>query len=413
MKFSSRLLSIVFCLGLSNAQAASFDCAKASSKIDNTICASPQVSQLDSDLDTAYKAVLSTNSEPDAVKTAQRQWLRSTRNQCQDNACLATVYKQRIDALNASLPKATQDAMADAESEDKADAAAVADVDTKKQVEDAAAMSKQKEEEAATLAKKQAEELAVKKKVADDEAALVKKKADDAAFWIGIKGISGLAFLIALIAYTVILRKRKSNGVVSSKQNDLDKSIGTILSESADQLREVSKDIHFKNPLSAVKINDLNEGYLVKIRNHLTTASKKRKTVYVIVAAVLAIIVMPTPNSMQGEHACKDAFWDEYGSAHDIKYDPSSSFDASYVHDDGSVSVQFQANLLIKSVGQPGAGQNLVQRMYNQANETGNEGWNIYRCESIKSSGGKYVVSSFRRVTRGEAEAFKAKAKGR
>ncbi len=86
------------------ANAASFDCAKAISRIDNTICASPKVSKLDNDLAVAYKDALRNSADQDGVKTAQRAWLKQTRNTCLDEACLITVYQQRIAALNASVP---------------------------------------------------------------------------------------------------------------------------------------------------------------------------------------------------------------------------------------------------------------------------------------------------------------------
>lgn len=87
---------------VASVNAASFDCALATSRIDNAICASPIVSKLDSELDAAYKDALTKNSDPNAVKVAQRAWLRDTRNQCQDDACFVTIYKQRIAALGST-----------------------------------------------------------------------------------------------------------------------------------------------------------------------------------------------------------------------------------------------------------------------------------------------------------------------
>lgn len=78
---------------------ASFDCAKAASRIENAICASPVLSGLDSDLDAAYRATLADSSNPKGVRQAQREWLKANRNRCGDEACLRTVYQQRISAL--------------------------------------------------------------------------------------------------------------------------------------------------------------------------------------------------------------------------------------------------------------------------------------------------------------------------
>lgn len=87
---------------VSGAEAASFDCAKASSRIENSVCASAQISKLDDELDTAYRSALSRSTDPAAVRAAQRAWLKQTRNQCPDNECLITVYSERRAALDSS-----------------------------------------------------------------------------------------------------------------------------------------------------------------------------------------------------------------------------------------------------------------------------------------------------------------------
>jgi len=66
-----------------SSSAASFDCTKASSRVDKAICNSPQISQLDSDLDAAYKKALAANNDPEALKLAQRSWLKEN-PLCQD-----------------------------------------------------------------------------------------------------------------------------------------------------------------------------------------------------------------------------------------------------------------------------------------------------------------------------------------
>ncbi len=149
----------------STSSAASYDCAKASSRIENVICASTKVSMLDSKLADIYSMVIQQSSNVDAVRLAQRSWLKAVRNQCQDETCLINVYQMRIDALTASLPKETQEAIENAAAEDRADAAELA-----KKMDEAALARKQADDEAA-LARKQA----------DDEAALARKQADDEA----------------------------------------------------------------------------------------------------------------------------------------------------------------------------------------------------------------------------------------
>ena len=85
-------------------QAASFDCAKAITKIENSICASSVLSKLDSELANIYDVEILVNPNPSGVKTAQRAWLRETRNKCPDENCLITVYQQRIAALRGPDP---------------------------------------------------------------------------------------------------------------------------------------------------------------------------------------------------------------------------------------------------------------------------------------------------------------------
>lgn len=81
--------------------AASFDCGKASSKIEKFICESPNLSALDEGLDKAYKLAQSNSNHEDVqlLIKDQRQWLKSTRNSCGDEACLAQAYSSRIEAI--------------------------------------------------------------------------------------------------------------------------------------------------------------------------------------------------------------------------------------------------------------------------------------------------------------------------
>ena len=77
------------------AQAASFDCAKASTKVEHLICDNPEISKLDDELATSYKAALHDQSKAGQVRHAQRQWLNE-RNICADVACLREKYKERL-----------------------------------------------------------------------------------------------------------------------------------------------------------------------------------------------------------------------------------------------------------------------------------------------------------------------------
>lgn len=85
-------------------QAASFDCAQASKKIEKTVCSSPELSSLDKELGDAYQSALAQSSNANQLKADQRTWLREVRNQCQTTTCLVEVYKQRLAALAPSAP---------------------------------------------------------------------------------------------------------------------------------------------------------------------------------------------------------------------------------------------------------------------------------------------------------------------
>ncbi|MGX1308993.1 uncharacterized protein AB7M35_003751 [Amorphus suaedae] len=80
-------------------QAASFDCAKAASRTEKTICGDATLSGLDGDLGTAYRDLMGRIDFDDALvallKKSQRDWIK-TRDACADAACMASAYRSRI-----------------------------------------------------------------------------------------------------------------------------------------------------------------------------------------------------------------------------------------------------------------------------------------------------------------------------
>lgn len=81
------------------AYAAGFDCAKATSDAEKSVCADTGLSRLDSDLAAAWKRALSTGTDVDAMKTSQRDWLKQ-RDICgRDTQCLTDRYRERLAAL--------------------------------------------------------------------------------------------------------------------------------------------------------------------------------------------------------------------------------------------------------------------------------------------------------------------------
>ena len=75
-------------------QAASFDCAQATTSIEKRICIDEELSRLDDVLDHAYQAV---RVRADVVRD-QRRWI-ATRNACNDAVCIRRAYQDRIAQL--------------------------------------------------------------------------------------------------------------------------------------------------------------------------------------------------------------------------------------------------------------------------------------------------------------------------
>ncbi|MFP4593218.1 lysozyme inhibitor LprI family protein [uncultured Ralstonia sp.] len=88
-------------LAIVAAHAASFDCAQAESRAEKLICASPSLSALDEKLASAFGAARSAASKDQQQRliTAQRLWIKTARDHCADEACLATAYAARISHL--------------------------------------------------------------------------------------------------------------------------------------------------------------------------------------------------------------------------------------------------------------------------------------------------------------------------
>lgn len=78
---------------------ASFDCSAATTKVEQTICSDSGLALLDAALGEAYRAALIRVRDPQTLKTAQRTWLHTVRNVCNDAACLARVYAERVEQL--------------------------------------------------------------------------------------------------------------------------------------------------------------------------------------------------------------------------------------------------------------------------------------------------------------------------
>lgn len=97
-------IGLLACLALGQAQAASFDCAKACTKVEKMICANADLSKLDEQLAKAYKDGAKRTTEPDRYKREQRSWLKAREACLSDTnnaaACLSEQYTRRVQALS-------------------------------------------------------------------------------------------------------------------------------------------------------------------------------------------------------------------------------------------------------------------------------------------------------------------------
>jgi uncharacterized protein YecT (DUF1311 family) len=80
--------------------AASFDCAKATTQIEKSICVEPGLSRLDGELGHLYESARHTAPDPASLKAEQVRWLEE-RNRCEDEGCLRKSYESRIAQLRA------------------------------------------------------------------------------------------------------------------------------------------------------------------------------------------------------------------------------------------------------------------------------------------------------------------------
>lgn len=83
------------------AQATSFDCSKAATKVEKLICDDAVLSKLDDELNAAYKNALQNEKQAGSVRQTQKQWMEE-RNDCYNAACLNGTYVIRLSTLTTS-----------------------------------------------------------------------------------------------------------------------------------------------------------------------------------------------------------------------------------------------------------------------------------------------------------------------
>ena len=100
--FSLVAISLVW---MPHVHSASFDCAKAKTKVDKLVCGDPKLSDLDDKLIALYNKVLAQSPVPEDTKQQQREWVKDPRNLCKNTACLEGAYTNRISDLQEQLEK--------------------------------------------------------------------------------------------------------------------------------------------------------------------------------------------------------------------------------------------------------------------------------------------------------------------
>ncbi|MFZ6874064.1 lysozyme inhibitor LprI family protein [Undibacterium sp. Di27W] len=108
--------AILACTSITlSAAAASFDCDRAATAVEKAICADPALSALDDQLGVLYGELLKLAKDRAAISRMQHEWiaadsnLSGNRSTCEEKnegreACLAEVYRKRLDLLAALKP---------------------------------------------------------------------------------------------------------------------------------------------------------------------------------------------------------------------------------------------------------------------------------------------------------------------
>ncbi|OQX02293.1 MAG: hypothetical protein BWK73_43245 [Thiothrix lacustris] len=89
--------------------AASFNCTKAKTWSEQTVCNTKQLSNLDDLLAVSFKKALASHADKAALKAAQSAWLADEREMCADDVdCLKAAYTSRLAVLNEMIANAEE-----------------------------------------------------------------------------------------------------------------------------------------------------------------------------------------------------------------------------------------------------------------------------------------------------------------
>lgn len=96
-------LVLLATLAAAESKAASFDCAKASTRSERLICSDRKLQELDEKVTVAYRTAYSAASDKQGLKAEQFEWLKQ-RDVCETSDCIAEAYQSRIYALKKAKP---------------------------------------------------------------------------------------------------------------------------------------------------------------------------------------------------------------------------------------------------------------------------------------------------------------------
>jgi uncharacterized protein len=105
---------IVFFIFFCNANAASFDCAKASTQQEKAVCANPTLSALDDKLAESYRNARAVSQDPAKLKSEQIEWIKEVRKCAVETSCIERLYTSRLSELNPQPVKPTMAPVASA-----------------------------------------------------------------------------------------------------------------------------------------------------------------------------------------------------------------------------------------------------------------------------------------------------------
>lgn len=100
MKIYKILLVTLFSTVSINAYSASFDCAKASTVVEKSICNNAPLSALDDQLTAIYSKAFKASSAQSELKKQELDWIKTKRNICTTEDCISAAYISRIAELN-------------------------------------------------------------------------------------------------------------------------------------------------------------------------------------------------------------------------------------------------------------------------------------------------------------------------